>query len=120
MSGPIKVWLVTLVSANAVAPLFFLQHIEAQMVLAAMLMSATLMSALTARFGFTRIMGLGHILWIPLIGWLVFRLGDIPAHDAFGLWIRGVMLLNAVSLVIDTVDVVRYAGGDRKELVLGL
>ena len=120
MSWPVKIWLLLLVAANAVAPLFFLQRVEAQAVFAAMMISATLMSLLTARFGFTRILGLGHILWIPLVGWLAFRLGQIPADDAFGMWIRGVMLLNTVSLVIDTADVVRFATGERKELVAGL
>ncbi len=120
MSWPVKIWLLLLVAANAVAPLFFLQRLEAQAVFAAMMIGAMLMSLLTARFGFSRILGLGHILWIPLVGWLAFRLGQIPADDAFGLWIRGVMLLNTVSLVIDGVDVFRYAAGDRKELVAGL
>ena len=120
MSWPVKIWLLLLVAANAVAPLFFLQRIEAQAVLAAMVIGATLMSLLTARFGFTRILGLGHILWIPLLGWLAFRLGQIPADDAFGMWIRAVMLLNTVSLVIDTADVVRFAAGDQQELVAGL
>ena len=120
MSWPVKIWLLVLVAANAVAPLFFLQRLEAQAVFAAMMIGAMLMSLLTARFGFSRILGLGHILWIPLVGWLAFRLGQIPADDAFGMWIRGVMLLNTVSLVIDGVDVFRYAAGDRKELVAGL
>jgi hypothetical protein len=120
MSWPVKIWLLLLVAANAVAPLFFLQRVEAQAVFAAMMIGGTLMSLLTARFGFTRILGLGHILWIPLLGWLAFRLGRIPADDAFGMWVRGVMLLNTVSLVIDTADVVRFAAGDRQELVAGL
>ncbi len=120
MSWPVKIWLLVLVAANAVAPLFFLQRVEAQAVFAAMMIGAMLMSLLTARFGFSRILGLGHILWIPLVGWLAFRLGQIPADDAFGLWIRGVMLLNAMSLLIDIADVVRYAAGDRKEMVTGL
>ncbi len=120
MSWPVKIWLLVLVAANAVAPLFFLQRLEAQAVFAAMMIGAMLMSLLTARFGFSRILGLGHILWIPLVGWLAFRLGQIPADDAFGMWIRGVMLLNTVSLVIDGVDVFRYAAGDRQELVTGL
>ncbi len=120
MSWPIKLWVTLLVVANGVVPLFFLQRIEAQAVLVVMLVGATLMSLFTGRFGFTRIVGLGHILWIPLLGWLAFRLGQIPAEDAFGLWVRGVMLLNALSLVLDIADVVRYAAGDRKELVVGL
>ncbi len=120
MSWPVKIWLLVLVAANAVAPLFFLQRLEAQAVFAAMMIGAMLMSLLTARFGFSRILGLGHILWIPLLGWPAFRLGQIPADDAFGLWIRGVIVVNALSLVIDGVDVFRYAAGDRKELVTGL
>ncbi len=120
MSWPVKLWLLLLVAANGVAPLFFLDRVEAQAVLAAMMIGAMLMSLLTARFGFTRILGLGHILWIPLIGWLAFRLGQIPSDDAFGLWVRGVIVVNALSLLIDGVDVYRYAAGDRKELVTGL
>lgn len=119
-SWPVKAWLMLLVAANGVAPLFFLDRVEAQAVLVSMMIGAMLMSLLTARFGFSRILGVGHILWIPLLGWLAFRLEQIPADDSFGLWIRGVMLLNAVSLVIDTADVVRYAAGDRKEMVTGL
>jgi hypothetical protein len=52
--------------------------------------------------------------------------GETPAVrggrslGAFGLWIRGVMLVNAESLVIDIADVVRYAAGDRRELMTGL
>jgi hypothetical protein len=120
MSWPVKLWLFMLVIANAIAPLFFLHQVEAQVVVVAMMFGATLMSLLTARFGFTRILGLGHILWIPLIGWLAFWLGQIPADDAFGLWIRVVIAVNALSLVLDGVDVFRYAAGDHKEMVTGL
>jgi hypothetical protein len=119
MSWPAKLWLLLLVAANGVASLFFLDRVEAQAVLAAMMIGATLMSFLTARFGFTRILGLGHILWIPLLGWLAFRLGQIPADDAFSMWVRVVIVVNVISLVMDGADVVRYAADDRKELVTG-
>ena len=120
MSWPVKIWLLLLVAANGVAPLFFLGRVEAQVVLAAMMIGAVLMSLLTARFGFSRILGLGHILWIPLLGWMALRLGQIPADDAFDFWVRGVMLLDALSLVLDAADVIRYVAGDRKEMVEGL
>jgi len=119
-SWPVKIWLLLPVAANSVAPLFFLNRVEAQAVLAAMMIGAMLMSVLTARFGFSRILGLGHILWIPFLGWLALRVGQIPADDAFGFWVRGVMLLNALSLVLDAADVIRYVAGDRKEMVAGL
>ena len=115
-----QLWLMLLVTANVVTPLFFLHHVEALVVLGTILASMPLMTLLTARFGFTRIVGLGHILWIPMLAFLFTRLGDIPASDAFGIWIQALIVLNSVSLVIDAVDVARYIAGDREETVAGL
>lgn len=115
-----QLWLGILVGANLVAPLFFLEHVEAQVTIAALLISMTLMTALTARFGFSRILGLGHVAWLPLLGFLVSRATEVPATDAFGLWLRAVIVLDAISLALDAVDVVRFLRGDRAETVSGL
>ncbi len=115
-----QAWLLALVSANLIAPLFFLGRLEAQVVVAALVVSMVLMTILTGRFGFSRILGLGHIWWVPLLGFLWSRLADVPPTDAFGLWLRAVMALNVTSLIIDTVDVVRFLAGERAETVDGL
>ena len=115
-----QLWLAVLVAANLVVPLVYVERLEAQVVLGTILASMTLMTLLTARFGFTRILGLGHILWVPMLAFLLARLGDVPAGDAYGVWIRALIVLNSVSLVIDAVDVVRYLAGDREETVAGL
>ena len=115
-----QLWLMLLITANVVTPLFFLHHVESLVVLGTILASMTLMTVLTARFGFTRIVGLGHILWIPMLAFLFTRLGDIPASDAFGIWIRALFVLNGISLVIDAADVIRYIAGERRETVPGL
>ncbi len=115
-----KGWLVLLVGTNLVAPLFFLEHVEAQATIAALMISMMFMTALTARFGFSRILGLGHVAWLPLLALLVSRAAEVPATDAFGLWLRTVIVLDAVSLMIDGVDVVRFLRGDRAETVRGL
>ena len=112
-----QLWLMLLVTANLAASLFFLHRLEAQVVLGTMLASMTLMTLLTARFGFTRILGLGHILWVPMLAFLFTRLGDIPAGDAFGIWIRSLFVFNGMSLVIDAVDVMRFISGDRVETI---
>ncbi|MBI1312028.1 hypothetical protein GC176_12110 [bacterium] len=112
-----KVWLMLLMAANAVAPVFFLQHREAQVVLGTFLVSAGLMTALTARSGFTRILGLGHFLWFPLIAFIVRRFEHWPVETPVGLWLRCLVTLNAVSLLIDVTDVVRFVRGDRSETV---
>ncbi len=115
-----QAWLMLLVLANAITPLFFLRHLEAQVVLGTMLASVTLMTSLTSRFGFTRVLGLGHILWVPMLAFLLARLGQIPPSDAYGIWIRALIVLNSVSLVIDAADVIRYIAGDRAETIPGL
>ena len=115
-----QVWLAVLVATNLIVPMFFLQRLEAQVVLGTFLASFALMTFLTGRFGFTRIVGLGHIPWIPMLVFLVARLGDIPDSDAFGILIRAVIVLNGISLAIDAIDVIRYIAGDREETVPAL
>ena len=118
MPPPWQAWLLALMSANLIAPLFFLGRVEAQVAVAALVVSMVLMTILTGRFGFSRILGLGHIIaWVPLLAFLWSRLPDAPIDNAFGLWLRAVIALDAASLVIDVVDVVRFLAGDRAETV---
>ncbi len=112
-----KVWTMLLVAANMITPLFFLDRVEARMVLTAVMASMLLMTILTATSGFTRLLGLGHIFWVPLLIFLWTRLSQIPPTDFFGIWIPALMVLNAESLFIDAVDVFRYIAGDREETV---
>jgi hypothetical protein len=113
----LQVWMAMLVAANLVAPLFFLDHVEAKITITAGLLGMVIMSALTARFGFSRIVGLGHIAWLPLIAFLGTRLADAPATDAFGIWLHVVVALDAASLVFDALDVIRFTRGERAEIV---
>ena len=113
----VQAWLGVLMLANAIVPLFFLGHREAQVTLAIFMVSAALMMTLTHLVGFTRLLGLGHILWIPLFLYLWSRMGGHPVDQLYGAWIRIVMVLNAASLVLDGWDVVRYVRGDRGEVV---
>ena len=115
-----RLWMMLLVTANLIVPLFYLGSLEAQVVLSTMALSMGLFTILTARFGFTRILGLGHILWIPLLVFLWSRLGENPTDQFYGLWIRGLMILNSLSLMLDGADVFRYITGDRAETVPGL
>ena len=60
---------------------------------------------------------LGHILWVPLLGYLWQSLQGHPFDTGMGLWLRVLMVLNTISLGIDTIDLIRYLRGDRGELV---
>ena len=120
MPLPWRLWMLLLIVLNVVFPLFFFDRPEAQLVLVAMAVSLLLMTGLTAVSGFSRLVGAGHIAWIPLVLFLVTRLPDVPARDLYGLWLRALLVANSVSLVIDIIDVIRYAAGDREETVTGL
>ncbi len=118
MPVPWQLWLLLLVTVNLIVPLVYLDRLEAQVVVGTMVASMLLMTGLTARTGFTRLLGLGHMAWVPLLVFLWTRLDGVPADDGFGIWMRLLMALNALSLVIDTVDVIRYIAGDRAETVV--
>ncbi len=115
-----RLWLMVLVTANMIVPLFFIGHLEAQVVVSALLASVILMTVLTGLAGFTRLLGLGHVFWIPLLYFLWARLDQIPADGVFGVWLRVLIMLNVASLAIDAVDVARYIAGDREQTVTGL
>ncbi len=117
MPVPWQLWLLLLVTVNLIVPLVYLDRLEAQVVAGTMVVSMLLMTGLTARTGFTRLLGLGHIAWVPLLVFLWTRLDAVPADEGFGLWMRVLITLNALSLLIDAVDVIRYIAGDRVKTV---
>ncbi len=61
MPVPWQLWLLLLVTVNLIVPLVYLDRLEAQVVAGTMVVSMLLMTGLTARTGFTRLLGLGHI-----------------------------------------------------------
>ena len=116
----LRVWLLLLVTVNVAIPILFVGRLEAQMVLGTMVVNVILMTLLTGLTGFSRLLGLGHYPWLPLLYFLWTRLDRIPADDFFGVWIRVLMIANAFSLVIDTIDTARYVAGEREETIQGL
>ena len=115
----VLVWMMLLILANGIAPLLFLARLEAQVVFATFLLSIALMTWLTARYGFTRIVGLGHVLWVPMVIFLLVRANALEM-DLYGIWVGTVVVLNVISLMIDVRDVMQYVRGDRDEVVKGL
>lgn len=77
----VQVWLAILGGVNLVGPLCFFGRQEARVVLGMFLLAFALMSMLTRMLGFTRILGLGHIVWFALLPYLRTRLDDIPQGD---------------------------------------
>ncbi len=108
-----QVWLGVLVAANIVVPLFFIHTLEAQVVLATAIAGLVIMSVIFSMKGFVRLMGIGHIGWLPLVLWLATKLDHAPADSTFGYWLMAVIVLDSLSVFIDTIDVLRYVKGER-------
>lgn len=117
MEKPWFFWMVLLVSANMVTPWFFLGTPESTVVLVGIVASLSIMLTLYAKFGFVRLLGLGHIPWLFTVPWLWQRLGQTAENGYFYYWLLAVVVLDSISLVIDTVDVTRYWMGDRQPTV---
>ena len=110
---PLAVWIALFLVANMIVPLIFIRTPEAQVVLAALMAGAITQLALFKRMGFVRLLGVGHMYWVPLIPWLWARLQAASSGGFFQFWLLVVIVFDGVSLVIDATDVIRYSRGDR-------
>ncbi len=114
---PWRIWLGLMVAVNAVGPIYFFEALEAKIVLAAFLASMALMTAIFASKGFVRLLGIGHIFWVPMIPWLWNRLDQVGLGEPFGYWIIAVIIIDSISLIIDAIDVFRYFKGERQPYI---
>jgi len=104
----IPVWVLILIIIN-VASVAFWNEPLAKVIFVTFMLSVMLMMGLYSRFGFEKILGMGHILWIPL---LVYVLMEIPtARDIFKSYLIILSISIAISLVFDIVDVWKYFTG---------
>jgi hypothetical protein len=112
-----KPWLTLLLAGNMIVPLFYLTRLEAQVVFAVALLNGFLFSIITGLTGFSRLLGLGHLPWIPLVVFLVLRLEQHPADDFYGIWLRVLIVIDSVSVLLDAANVIRYLRGDREPMI---
>ena len=110
---PWRIWLAALLLVNMVLPVVFFATIEGKVVLGCMLAGASAQMVLLSRLGFVRLLGIGHVIWIPMVLWLWERL---PLHEVgkpLYYWIAATIAIDSISLVLDAIDVGRWLGGDR-------
>ena len=101
----LALWVYYLVTLNLSSALFWRKPL-AKEIFFIFIISASSIIALYSYFGFEKIMGLGHIYWLPLLFYL-FK--QIP--NSAGLYKNYLLLLttsNIISLIFDTVDVWKY------------
>ena len=114
---PWVAWVMLLMTANMVLPLFYLGTPEGKVVLGGFVLGAVLQTAIFSAKGFVRLLGIGHVAWVPMMYWLWTRLDLAPAGGFFRFWLLATIVLVSLSLLIDAIDVVRYVRGERDPYV---
>lgn len=108
-----RIWGVWLVAVNLGA-LAFITHLEAQVVLATTTVAIVIQVFIYQKTGFTRVMGIAHILWVPMFAWIATRSAHIAEVPALETWLIVLAATNAVCAAIDTTDVIRFLRGERQ------
>ncbi|EWH02073.1 hypothetical protein [Halomonas sp. BC04] len=99
------IWVFYLMAINMVSVGFW-YHPLAKLIFIAFMISAMLMMGLYSRFGFQKNLGLGHILWVPLLAYIVVQ---VPAVEGgFQSYLIVLAVSIAISLAFDCVDVLKY------------
>lgn len=114
MPGPIVVWVMFLFSVNLIPALVFLETLEARVVLGGLMAGALLQTWIFSKKGFVRLLGLGHLLWLPMVIWLGYRVPLAEPGSPFAYALIAILVVDSLSLTIDTIDVIRYVRGDRQ------
>jgi len=101
----VNVWVFFLMIIN-VASVGFWHDPLAKLIFIIFMISTVLMMGLYSLFGFEKILGLGHILWIPLLLHVVMQISAVEASFKGYLLVLSISI--AISLVFDIVDVWKY------------
>ncbi len=103
-----------LIAVN-MASLLFIAHIEALVTLAVVGMLVLAQAVIYQRMRFTRVLGVTHVLWMPMLAWIALRLDTVPGEGtAFQVWLIILITTNTVSLAIDAWDAKRFVRGERQ------
>ncbi len=101
----IPLWVMVLMIVNIASVLYWPETL-ALIIFITFMASAMIMMLLYSHFGFEKILGLGHILWIPL---LIYIGIEFPtAEQPFQQYLIVLSVIITISLVFDIIDLFKY------------
>ncbi len=111
-----KLWLASLVGIVFGWSMLYINSLEGQVVISASALGLVTGLAVVAwEKGFSRLTGLMHWTWFPMVPWLWQRTYDLEGPKAT--WIWAVIIATTASLVIDTIQVILWIRGKREQTV---
>ena len=102
---------------NALFPLLLFYNWQAQATLGCYLGSLAIQLIVYKRVGFTRLVKLGRLLWLPLLFVVLQNTILVNLDPASSAWIMTLLVVNISSLVIDLRDLKLWVSGQRESLV---
>lgn len=118
MRFPWNIWVMLLGGVNFVGSVLFFNTFEGKFALLAMMGSMIVMLAIYSKYGFVRLLGLGHILfWVPFVIWNLVQLSEPSALNSdFKIWLIAVSVFNSLSLLLDFADVIKFSKGEKSQM----
>ena len=109
-------WMLLLGLINLGGGIVYLHTLEGKLALSSLGFALVVMLLICHLVGFTRLLGIGHLPWFFLVPYFFFTMDQYPSESLFYKWMLSLVIVNSLSLVIDTVDVIRYFKGERAPL----
>jgi len=113
----VMAWMAIMGLVMTAAVPFAVKDWRARITILAMIGNLIFMGALLSRFGYTRILGLAHVVfWTPLLAYLWKTRKAYPERIWTGRWVKAAIAIIFISLLFDYSDIARYLLGDRAVL----
>ncbi len=113
----LQAWVVVLMATHYIALVFipvrtdggWKVRYEPIAILGSFMAAAALMEYLYGLYGYSRILGLAHLVfWLPAYAWVMSRWREIGPGTIFGKYIAIYLVIAGASLIIDVIDVIRH------------
>jgi hypothetical protein len=112
-----QIWLGILMLVNGIGPLFFLSENVAVVTLVAVMTGGIIGSILTEVQGFTKLLGVMHAPWMPMLALQLLVIANEKPTGTFAVWLYASTAVTFISLAIDVADVTSYLRGNKKDLL---
>ena len=99
------IWVFYMMVIN-LAAIYFWDDLLAKVIVIVFIFSSMLMMGLYSKYGFTKILGLGHVLWLPLAAYIAVLLPG--AEGPYFTYLMVLLATISISLVFDIYDVWSY------------
>lgn len=117
MKFPWNIWIHTMAFVNMAGAAYFFPSHYSIINLISMIVAFEIMTLIYKKYGFVRLLGLGHIIgWLPMLTYYAYKMNSIN-DPILSIWLKSVVAINSISLIIDAIDVKRWFAGEKQSML---